>query len=81
MTNSVVIIICIYRDDIDFILQRKMKCYLVDGSGFLFRAYHGYPSMTNQEGKNINVVYGFFRILLKLMMQKPDYLLITRDLP
>jgi len=37
--------------------------------------------MVNSDGKNMNVVYGFFRILLKLMAQKPDYLLITRDLP
>ena len=58
-----------------------MKCFLVDGSGFLFRAYHGYPAMTNDDWQNINVVYGFFRILMKLMMQKPEYLLITRDLP
>jgi DNA polymerase-1 len=29
----------------------------------------------------MNVVYGFFRILFKLMMNKPEYMLITWDLP
>lgn len=77
----VVIAICISRHGSDFSFQKKMKCYLVDGSGFLFRAYHAYPVMTNEDGQNLNVVYGFFRILFKLMMEKPDYMLIAWDLP
>lgn len=58
-----------------------MKFYIIDGSGFLFRAYYGYPAMDNADGMNVNMIYGFFRILLKLMMEKPDYLLVTWDLP
>jgi len=58
-----------------------MKFYLVDASGFLFRAYHAFPELLNTEWKNVNVVYGFFRILLKLLMEKPEYLVLTWDLP
>lgn len=74
------IFVYIYRY-IDFSFEKKMKCYVVDGSWFLFRAYHAYPTLINDEWKNMNVVYGFFRILFKLMMNKPEYMLITWDLP
>jgi len=58
-----------------------VKFYIVDGSGFLFRAYHAYPEIVDPQWKNVNVVYGFFRILTKLLMEKPDYFVITWDLP
>jgi DNA polymerase-1 len=41
--------------------------YLVDGSGFIFRAFHGLPSMTRADGTPINAVYGFTTMLLKLL--------------
>jgi DNA polymerase-1 len=37
--------------------------------------------MTNSDGFNINVAYGFMRMMLKLFMDKPDYLVIARDAP
>jgi DNA polymerase-1 len=37
--------------------------YLVDGSGYLFRAYHALPPMTRPDGTPINAVYGFCRML------------------
>ncbi len=58
-----------------------MKFYIVDGSWFLFRAYHAYPTLLDADGNNMNAVYGFFRILFKLMMDKPEYMVIARDLP
>ncbi len=58
-----------------------MKFYIVDASGFLFRAYFAYPEMIDKTGNNVNAVYWFFRILLKLIEEKPDYLVLTRDLP
>lgn len=57
------------------------KFYILDGSGFLFRAYHAFPYMTNSDGFNINVAYGFMRMMLKLFMDKPEYLVIARDAP
>ena len=37
--------------------------WLVDGSGYLFRAYHALPPMTRPDGTPINAVYGFCRML------------------
>lgn len=60
---------------------RAMKIFLVDGSGFLFRAYYGLPPLTGRDGHNMNVAFGFFRMMFKLAQHKPDVLLITRDSP
>jgi len=57
------------------------KLYILDGSGFLFRAYHAFPYMTNSDGFNVNVAYWFMRMMIKLFMDKPDYLVIARDAP
>ena len=38
--------------------------YLIDGSGYIFRAYHALPPMTRPDGTPVNAVYGFCRILL-----------------
>ena len=37
--------------------------------------------MTDQDGHNVNVVYGFFRMLMKIFQEKPDYFVITWDSP
>ncbi|MGB0684004.1 MAG: DNA polymerase I [Magnetovibrionaceae bacterium] len=41
--------------------------YLIDGSGFIFRAFHGLPMMTRPDGTPVNAVYGFTTMLLKLI--------------
>ena len=43
--------------------------YLVDGSGYIFRAYHALPPMTRPDGTPINAVYGFTNMLLKLLAE------------
>ncbi len=37
--------------------------------------------MTDKDGHNVNVVYGFFRMMMKIFQEKPDYLVITWDSP
>ncbi|HEX3066441.1 MAG TPA: DNA polymerase I [Dongiaceae bacterium] len=41
--------------------------YLVDGSGYIFRAFHALPPMTRPDGTPVNAVYGFTNMLLKLI--------------
>ncbi|MDE0146653.1 MAG: DNA polymerase I [Nitrospira sp.] len=40
---------------------------LVDGSGFLFRAFHALPVLTRPDGTPVNAVLGFTNMLLKLL--------------
>jgi DNA polymerase-1 len=41
--------------------------YLVDGSGFIFRAYHALPPMSRPDGVQVNAVYGFTNMLARLL--------------
>ena len=40
--------------------------YLVDGSGYIFRAYHQLPPLTNRHGTPVGAVYGYTTMLWKL---------------
>jgi len=40
--------------------------YLVDGSGYIFRAYHRLPPLTNRHGTPAGAVYGYTTMLWKL---------------
>ena len=56
------------------------KVCLVDGSGYIFRAFYGLPMMTNPEGTPVNAVYGFTNMFLKLTAKiKCDYCLVLFD--
>ena len=41
--------------------------YLVDGSGYIFRAFHALPPMTRSDGTPVNAVFGFTNMLIKLL--------------
>ena len=41
--------------------------FLVDGSGYIFRAFHGLPPMTRPDGTPVNAVYGFTTMLMRLV--------------
>ncbi|GAB0114905.1 DNA polymerase I [Acidisoma sp. C75] len=40
---------------------------LIDGSGFIFRAYHAIPPMNRADGTQVNAVYGFSNMLARLL--------------
>ncbi len=40
---------------------------LIDGSGFIFRAYHALPPMTRPDGTPVNAVFGFSNMLSRLL--------------
>jgi DNA polymerase-1 len=42
---------------------------LVDGSGFIFRAFHKLPPMTRPDGTPVNAVYGYTTMLMKLLRE------------
>jgi DNA polymerase I len=46
--------------------QSGNHLYLVDGSSYIFRAYHRLPPLTNPEGTPVGAVYGYTSMLWKL---------------
>jgi DNA polymerase-1 len=56
------------------------KIYLVDGSGYIFRAYHALPPMNRADGTPTNAVYGFCNMLMKLMHDaEADHIAVIFD--
>ncbi len=58
--------------------------YLIDGSGYIFRAYHALPPMSRGDGTPVNAVYGFSNMLFKLLQDladtdKPTHLAVIFD--
>ena len=47
-------------------MSDKKHLYLVDGSAYIFRAYHRLPPLTNPEGTPVGAVYGYTTMLWKL---------------
>ena len=55
--------------------------HILDGSGYMFRAYYALPPLTDKEGNNKNAIYWFLKMLISLLKQKPTYFALTRDHP
>ena len=48
-------------------MEDKKHLILIDGSGYIFRAYHALPPMKRPDGTPVNAVYGFTSMVLKLV--------------
>lgn len=60
-------------------LENK-KVVLVDGSGYIFRAFYALPPMSRDDGTPVNAVYGFCSMMMKLIKEMPaDYLAVVFD--
>ena len=48
--------------------------YLIDGSAYIYRAYHAIRNLSNSKGMATNAAFGFTRMLIKLIKDKsPQY--------
>ena len=66
-------------------LKKGDHVFLVDGSGYIFRAYHALPPLTRKsDGLQVNAVLGFCNMLWKLMRdmkpeERPTHLAVVFD--
>src|SRR6516165_7291363 len=66
-------------------LKKGDHLFLVDGSGYIFRAYHALPPINRKSGGlQLNAVFGFCNMLWKLLRDmkddKPTHLAVVFDL-
>ncbi len=48
-------------------MAQKKRAILVDGSGYIFRAYHSLPPMNRPDGTAVNAVFGFTKMLWRFV--------------
>ncbi len=54
--------------------------FLIDGSGFIFRAYHALPPLTRADGTPTAAVLGFSNMLAKLLSETDaDHIAVVFD--
>ncbi|RDH83151.1 MAG: DNA polymerase I [endosymbiont of Galathealinum brachiosum] len=61
-------------------MAKKAPLILVDGSSYLFRAFHALPPLTNSNGQPTGAIYGVINMLKKLVDEyKPEYMAVVFD--
>ncbi len=63
-------------------MKNKEPLILVDGSSYLFRAYHALPPLTNSKGEPTGAIIGVINMLQKLINDyEPTYIGVVFDAP
>lgn len=61
-------------------MQPKKTLYLIDGTAYIYRAFHAIRSLSNSRGMPTNAVFGFTRMLIKLIQDRhPEYAVMLFD--
>lgn len=61
-------------------MAKKTPFILVDGSSYLFRAFHALPPLENSKGQPTGAIYGVINMLKKLVDEyKPEYMAVVFD--
>ena len=60
--------------------KKSSPFLLVDGSSYLFRAYHAMPGLTNAKGEATGTIYGVINMLRKLVAEyQPSHIAVVFD--
>ncbi len=60
--------------------EQNKRLVLVDGSSYLYRAFHALPALTNSKGSPTGAVYGMVNMLRRLISDhQPDYMAVVFD--
>jgi len=61
-------------------MKKNKELILIDGNALLYRAFYALPSFTNFEGVPTGAVFGFTRMLIKIMRkEEPQYIACAFD--
>jgi len=59
----------------------RPRLVLIDGSSYLFRAFHALPPLTNATGEPTGALFGVVNMLRATLKEKPDYVAFVSDAP
>ena len=60
----------------------RKRFVIIDGHAILHRAYHALPPLTTSSGQQVNAVFGFVSMLLRVIRDlKPTHLAVCFDTP
>ena len=61
-------------------MKANKQLILVDGSSYLYRAFHAMPSLSNSQGQPTGAVYGVINMLRRLLKDfQPEYMAMVFD--
>ncbi len=61
-------------------MKKNKTLYLIDGTAYIYRAYHAIRGLSNSKGLPTNAAFGFTRILIKLIEDRsPEYVVMFFD--
>ncbi len=46
-------------------MKKEKTIYLIDGTAYIYRAYHAIKGLSNSRGLPTNAIFGFTRMLMK----------------
>jgi DNA polymerase-1 len=55
------------------------RLVLIDGSSYLFRAFHALPPLSNAQGEPTGALFGVVNMLRATLKEKPDYVAFVLD--
>jgi DNA polymerase-1 len=68
--------------DFPLLMSKSSPFILVDGSSYLFRAYHALPDLSNSQGEPTGAIVGVLNMLRRLIDDfDPDYIVVVFDAP
>jgi DNA polymerase-1 len=59
----------------------RPRLVLIDGSSYLYRAFHALPPLTNSAGEPTGALFGVVNMLRATLKDKPDYAVFVQDAP
>src|SRR5688572_33430246 len=57
----------------------KKRLVLIDGSSYLYRAFHALPPLTNDAGEPTGALFGVVNMLRAHLKEQPDYVAFVVD--
>ena len=57
------------------------RLVLIDGSSYLYRAFHALPPLTNEAGEPTGALFGVVNMLRATLNEKPDFVAFVVDAP